>query len=93
MIITIMKAIGLFQKKNQTGGVEDILETYLNLPLEFFIFLLYPWKFWTKQSSTPWKFNKFVLGPMEIPRPKTKTPGNSTLFFLGHPWKFHFVFY
>ena len=21
-----------------------------------------------------------------------KIPGNSTLFFLGYPWKFHFVF-
>ena len=29
---------------------------------------------------------------MEISRPKTKTSGNFTLFFLGHPWKFHFVF-
>ena len=30
--------------------------------------------------------------PFEIPRPKTKTSGNFTLFFLGHPWKFRFVF-
>ena len=33
-----------------------------------------------------------MLDPLEIPRSKTKTLGNSTLFFLGHPWKFHFVF-
>ena len=29
---------------------------------------------------------------IEIPRPKTKTTENSILFFLGHPWKFHYVF-
>ena len=33
----------------------------------------------------PWKFHKIVINPLEIPSPKTKTPGNSTLFFLGHP--------
>ena len=59
-------------------------------PLDFFIFLLYPWKFQTKQSSTPGY--KIMLDPLEIPRPKTKTPGTSTLFFLGYPWKSHFVF-
>ena len=26
--------------------------------------------------------------PSEILRPKAKTPGNSTWFFLDHPWKF-----
>ena len=45
--------------------------------------LLYPWKFQTKQSSTPGYFTKLCqLDPLELPRPKTKTPGNSTLFFL-----------
>ena len=45
------------------------------------------------------KLQSFTMGhglkeemEMEIPRPKTKTPGNSILFFLGHPWKFHYVF-
>ena len=33
-----------------------------------------------------------VRDPLEIPKPKTKAHGNSTLFFLGHPWKFHFIF-
>ena len=37
-------------------------------------------------------FHKIVLAPLEILRPKPKTPGNSTLFFLGHPRKYHFVF-
>ena len=46
-------------------------------PLEFFIFLLYPWKFQiTKLNS--WIFHKIVLDPLEISRPKTKAPGSST---------------
>ena len=49
-----------------------------------------PWEFYPKLHH--WKFHKIVLDPLEIPRSKTKTPGNFTLFFLGHPWKFHFVF-
>ena len=36
--------------------------------------------------------NCYKLDPLEIPRPKTNTPGISTLVFLGHPWKFHFIF-
>ena len=36
-----------------------------------------------------WKFCKFVWHPLEIPKSKTKTHGNSTLVFLEHPWKFH----
>ena len=39
-----------------------------------------------------WKFCKIVLDPLEIPRPKIKTCGNSTWFFLDHLWRFHFVF-
>ena len=49
-----------------------------------------PWEFYPKLHH--WKFHKIVLDPLVVPRPKTKTPGNSTLFFLGDPWKFHFVF-
>ena len=29
---------------------------------------------------------------LKMSGPKAKTPGNFTLFFLRHPWKFHFVF-
>ena len=37
----------------------------------------------TKQSSTPGNSTKLcsVLDPLNIPGPKTKTPGNCTLFF------------
>ena len=30
--------------------------------------------------------------PLEIPRSKTKTHGNSIQFFIAQPWKFHFLF-
>ena len=58
-----------------------------------------PWNFSfssgnSRQSSTPLDIPQDCvrsLGLLEIPRPKTKTPGNSTLFFLHHPWKFHFI--
>ena len=64
--------IGLFQKKFKQRG----LRIYL------FIFLLYPWKFHSyKTKLNPWKFHKIVLDPLKIPGPKTKTPGNCTLFF------------
>ena len=36
---------------------------------------------------------KIVWHTLEIPRSKTKTNGNSTLFFLEFPWKFHFFLY
>ena len=40
------------RKKAKQGG--GVLRTYfLKTPLEFFISLLYPWKFQKKQSSTP----------------------------------------
>ena len=79
-------------EKKQTGGgggVEDIL--FWKPPLELFIFYFTPGN--SLQSKAP---------PLEIPqncvrslenfKAKTKTPKNSTLCFLLHPWKFHFVF-
>ena len=41
----------------------------------------------------PWEFHKFLLDSLEISSPKSKTSENSTLFFLGQAWKFHFVFH
>ena len=37
----------------------------------------------------PWKFHKFLLDPVEIPRPKSKTLEIQYFFFLEHPLKFH----
>ena len=39
-----------------------------------------------------WIFHIVVWHPLEIPRWKTKTDGNTTWFFLDHCWKFHFFF-
>ena len=76
-------SMGYSRKK--TGGRGLRFRTYFfeNPPGIFLFFLLYPWKFQTKQSSTPWNSSKFLLDPLEIPGSKTKTlgPGNSTLFF------------
>ena len=60
----------------------------MKTPLEFSIFLLYLWKTPDKTKLNLWIFHKLVSDPLEIPRPKTKTHGNSTLFFLGYPWNF-----
>ena len=81
--------IGLFQKKktNREGGVEDML---LLTPLKYFIFT-FPLEIPDKTKLHPWQFHKTVLDSLKIPRSKTKTPRNSTLFFLGHRWKFHFA--
>ena len=71
--------IGQFQKNpNRKGWGYTFLDP---TPLEFFIFLLNPWKFQTKQSSTPgeifhkivldplpWKFQDQKQRPLEIPR-------------------------
>ena len=50
--------------------------------LEFFIALLCPRKFQTKQISIP-GFHKVVLDPFEIPRPT---------FNNEDPWKLHIIF-
>ena len=42
-------------------------------------------------NDIPQNYVSYV-DPLEIASPETKTPGNSALFFLGHPSKFHFVF-
>ena len=77
---------GLFQKESKLGVGGGVRIYFFDpTPLEFFFFLHYPWKFQTKQSSAPWIFHKIVLDPLEIPRSKPKTPGNSTLFFFDHP--------
>ena len=55
----------------------------------------YFWKFKTKFNPPGYSTRSLAcvrsLGLLEILRPKTKTPGNSTLFCLHHPWKFHFI--
>ena len=90
--IVIQAKNGLFQKKKQTEG--RWLRIYFFNPLEFLGFLLYPWKFQTKLKTSPLETsqNCVTTPSSEILTPKTKTPGNSTWFFLDHPRKFHIVF-
>ena len=92
-----------YSRKIQTGNVEDIL---FENPLEFFIFLIYPWDFQNKAKLNPSIFHKIVLVPIwkfQCHWPKRQTTGNSTLFllapllrnstsFLINPWKFHMLF-
>ena len=76
-------------EKIQIGGLR--IYFYENPPV-IFHFLLYPVEIPDKTKLNPWIFHETVWDSLEISRPKRKTPRNSTLFFLGHPWKFHFVF-
>ena len=76
-------------EKIQKGGIEDII--FPKPPRNFSFFTL-RLEIPDKTKFNPCIFHNIVLEPLEIPRPKTKTPGNSALLFLGHPWKFHFVF-
>ena len=77
-------------EKIQTRGALRIY--FLEKKPGIFHFFTLPLKISDKTKLTPWIFHKIVLDLLEIPRPKTKTLGNSTLFFLGQPWKLHMLF-
>ena len=65
-----------------------ILKTYIlfwNPHARIFLFFYITLEIPDKTELHTWKFHKIVLDPWEIPRPKTKTPGNSTLFFFWSP--------
>ena len=65
-------------EKIKTGGVEGIL--FEKTP-GIVRFVTLPWEIPDKMKFRPWKFHQIVSHPLEFPRPKTKTHGNSTLFF------------
>ena len=84
--------INYSKKKNRTDG--DWGHTFLKTPLEFLIFF-YPWKFQTKQSSTPGKSTKLCYMSLKFQGQKPKplelphyfflvTPGNSTSFLINN---------
>ena len=54
-------------------------------PPEICHFFTLPLEILDKTELNPWIFHKILLDLLEIPRLKTKTPGNSTLFFLDQP--------
>ena len=95
----VYSTMGYSRKKTKKG---DWGHTFLKKPLEFFSFLLYLWKFQTKQSSTPgnsaklcfipWKFQAQKPRPLEIPHDFfLVTLGNSTSFLIKL-WKVHMLF-
>ena len=77
-------------EKNQTGELEDIL--LWKLPWNFSFFYFTPGNSRQNKAQPLDIFYCVRSLGLEIPWPKTKIHGNSTLFFLVHPWKFHFVF-
>ena len=92
MPISYMKdKLGYSRKKTNRGGGEAEDITFENPPGIFNFFTL-SLEIPDKTKLHYWKFHKIMLDPSEIPRPKTKTLGNSPSFFLGHPWKFHSAF-
>ena len=97
---------GPFHKKSKQRGGRGGLRIYFfdnpHPPWKFSFFTL-PLQIPDKTILNPWILNKIVLDPLEISRPKTKTPGNSTLFFLVtlgnstsfliNPWPGNFTCY
>ena len=73
----------IFQKKPKQGGWGGVgLRIYFfETPPGIFHFFTIPLEIAGKRTLKPWIIHKIVLNPLEIPRPKTTTPGNSTLFF------------
>ena len=92
--------LGYSRKNPKKGWVDDIYK-FLKKPLKFIYLSLYPYK----TSFHPWKFHRFVLHPLESPRPMEiphdfflVTPRKSTSFlidsgisacFFQYPLKFH----
>ena len=69
-----------FFLENDVLGVGLGLRMYILFwkPPWNFSFLTLPLEIPDKTKFHPWKFCKSLLDILEIPRPKTKTPGNST---------------
>ena len=80
--------MGYSRKNSNRGGWGY---TFLKPPLEFFIFLFYPWKFQTKQSSTL-DISQNCVRSTGNSKVKNKDPWKFHIFFFGHPWKFHIFF-
>ena len=84
-------------EKTQKGGGGGVDNTFLNPstppPQEFFIFYFYPGNSPDKAKLNPWIFHKIVLPLGNSQGQKQRALArNSTLFFLGQPWKFHLLF-
>ena len=71
LYLVVMLKNGLFQEKTKWGGLRIYL---FEPPLEFMIFLLYPWKFQIKQSSNFEIPHAISLIPLEVPYPHPPHP-------------------
>ena len=82
-----------YSRKNPNGGgeVEDIL--FWKPPWNFSYFYFIPALEIPNKTAQLRDIPQNYVRSLENSKAKKKTPGNSTLFFLGHPWKFHFVFH
>ena len=77
------------EKKHKKGG----LRTYFfEKHPGIFRFFTLPLGILDKKELHPWTFCEVVWHPLEILRPKSKTPRNSTWYFLGHPLEFRLIF-
>ena len=83
--VKICSVFGYSRKKPNRGGWGH---TFLKLLWNFEFFNFTPGNSRPNKVS-PLENPQIMLDPLEISRPETKTPGNSTLFFLGQPRKFH----
>ena len=80
-------------KNPPVGVVHDIYATWLFQKKKQKgggLMRTYPGNFRQNKAPPP-EIPQFFIN-LEILRPKTKTPGNYTLFFLGHPGKFQIIF-
>ena len=94
--------MGYSRKNPNRGGGRGWGYAFLKSPPGNFRFVTLPQVIPERKSFYPWKFCKFVWHPLEIPKSKTKTHGNSALVFLEHPgistsflidpWNFHMFF-
>ena len=77
MLYEALKIIWATPEKKQTVGTY-FFEIPPPPPPRSFSFIYFTQEIPDKSKLHAWKLCKFVLHPLEIPRQKTKTPGNST---------------
>ena len=78
------------RKNPKKWGVEDIL--FWKKKPGIFTFVTLTLEISEKKRFQLQKCFEIMWHPLEIPRSKTKTHGNSACFFPDHPWKLHFFF-
>ena len=69
-----------YSRKNPNRGCWG--HTFLKKIPGIFRFVTFSLEIPDKLKLHPWKFHQIVLHPLEFPRPKAKTHGNSTLFIF-----------